>query len=225
MTTANPSLMSVGQLLAAAFGIARIQQASLHKAWIDASHKIGGPLPNSLAMMSVQRAGELDLVLRCMESEFKPSGENPDDARLLAVNTQRALSELWIGSIYEVVRLIQDRKIASSDNLAALYNDLTLLRVPLMKHEIARERKMSEPLLFQKQPPNNNESDLYTYSREDPRRGHIMSYSMSARGSAGWQVIDIQTKEEYWLERLVISERFLSIFSQNPDMQASQTTL
>lgn len=204
--------MTVGQLLASAFGIARIQQLSLHRAWLDTSFKIGGQLPSSLAMMSVQHAGELDLVLRCMENEFNPSGESSDDAYLLAFNTQIALSELWIGSIYEIVRLLEDRKVVASDNFSALYNDLTLLRVPLMKHEIAGERKMSEPLVFQKQPPSNAESDFYTYSHKDPRKGHIMPYGMSARGSAMWQVINIKTQKEYWLERAMLSDRFIEIW-------------
>lgn len=205
--------LTVGQLLASAFEAARVRKALLHETWIKISSEIGRRLPNSLVMMSVQRAGELDLALRCMESDFNALERNIDNFHLLTFNTQTTLSELWVGSIYEIVRLIQDRKVMPSDDLAALYSQLTLLRVPLMKHEIAGERKMTKPLLFKKHPPNDADSDLYTYSHKDPRRGHIMPHGVSQRGSVMWQVIDIKTEKEYWLERLTLSEQFLSIFS------------
>lgn len=206
-------IRTVGQLLSSAFSMAYMQQSSLHKLWTDISFKIGGRLPNSLVAMSVQRIGELDLVLRCMENEFNSSEEKPNDSQLLTFHLQKSLSELWVGSIYEVVRLVQDRKIISSDALAVLYNDLTLLRVPLMKHEIARERKMKEPLVLQKLPLNNGEPDLYIYSHVDRDRGHIMPCGVSVHGSTTWLVIDIKTQEEYWLERVALSDRFIEVWS------------
>jgi hypothetical protein len=207
--------MQVSQLLLSAFNIARLEQVELNKTWIKASLNIGFRFRNSLISSSVQKAGELDLLLRCLENEFKSSTTNQDDAQMFVFNILITFSELWIGSIYEIVRLIQDRKVVSSESLSTLYNDLTLLRVPLMKHEIAKERKMNEPLVFKKYPHNNDETDLYTYSREDPYRGHIMLMGVSPRGSVMWNVIDITKRSEFWVERLALSERFISIFADN----------
>lgn len=204
--------MNVGQLLAAASAISRSRYTEPHKKWIAASFRVGALLPNSLAIMSVQRAGELDLILTCLEDDFIPQKENATDLDLLEFNTQMMLSELWVGSIYEIVRLIKDRQDSPTLDLVSLYHDLTLVRVPLEKHEIANERKLKEPLLFKKQPANNDSSDYYSYSQADPKRGHIMPHGLSARGSAMWQTINIVTKEEPWIERRALSERFLALW-------------
>jgi hypothetical protein len=35
----------------------------------------------------------------------------------------------------------------------------------IVEAEIANERKLTAPLMMQKQPPNNNATDIYEYSR------------------------------------------------------------
>ena len=78
------------------------------------------------------------------------------------------LSELWVDDAYEIFRLLRARKLVL-DNPAfdALAHDLKLLGIPLEKHEIAADNKLTEPLLMQRSPPNNDKTDIYQYSKSD----------------------------------------------------------
>lgn len=203
--------MAVKKLIEAAFQVSALKYSDLHKDWITVSMRIGGKLPNSILMASVQRAGQLDVLLRSMEDEFSIKDESKPD---FSFQYQMLFSELWIGQVYEICRLLKDRKCEPSDpDFNDLSHGLRLLRVTMDKHEIANERKLSAPLMMQKQPPNNDASDFYEYSKDDPTRGHIMPTGVSERGSSMWQVIDVVSNQSYWLERRNISERFLKLFT------------
>jgi hypothetical protein len=65
---------------------------------------LGSDLTSSLTI-SVQRVGDLDLLIRAMESEFSPN-PNLFDAH----HNQLTLSEMCVSSAYEMVRLIRARK-------------------------------------------------------------------------------------------------------------------
>jgi hypothetical protein len=92
-----------------------------------------------------------------------------------------------------------------------LAHELRLLRIPLEKHEIAADRKLTEPLRMHRQPPNNDDTDSYEYSNNDARKAHIMPTGISSRGSVMWQVIDLQSNSSYWLERRDLSERIVAL--------------
>ena len=98
--------------------------------------------------------------------------------------------------MYETVRLLReiDGKQQEHDPLA---HDLKLLRVALEKHQIADDRKLKAPLKMGRHPPNNDATDHYVYSPDDPRRSHIMPTGFSARGSIMWQVIDLKANAEW----------------------------
>lgn len=98
--------MTVTELVEAAFAQAASKQTVIHQAWTDVSYNIGTKLVNSLLTMSVQNAGRLDILIRCMEDEF--SKENPN----LGLHNRNFLSELWIGYVYEFVRLLDQRQFA-----------------------------------------------------------------------------------------------------------------
>ena len=200
--------MTVTQLITTAFMLARSRYPELHKTWIS-----------SLLFPSVQRTGDLDMMLRAMEDDFSAAPEGADEADqpadLLSAHYQLMLSELWVCAVYEIFRLLTEskRKLApESDAITALAHDLRLLRIPLQKHEIATEWKLSEPLLMQRFPPNNNGTDNNYYSLSDGRRAHIMPTGISSRGSVMWHVIDVESKISYWLERRAISERIVALW-------------
>lgn len=214
--------MTVIQLIAAAFRLAASRYPELHKTWIAMSLRVGSLLPNSLLLSAFQRIGELDMVLRCMEDDFSPPQAGTEESELFSVHYQAMFSELWIGAVYEIVRLLIERKlVASSDALRALAQDLTLLRITLEKHEIAKDRKLAKPLAFQKRPPNNNEADDYLYSKNDPQRAHIMPAGVSSRGSAMWLVTDVESERSYWLERRALSERIVDLWAPRTSRTAS----
>jgi hypothetical protein len=80
--------VTVTQLITAAFILARSRYPELDKTWVSISVRVGGLLPNSLLMASVQRTVELDMVLRCMEDDFSPAPKG-------AGEVDRAITESW----------------------------------------------------------------------------------------------------------------------------------
>jgi hypothetical protein len=156
--------VTVAQLVNAAFVLSSSRCQELHRTWTSISADVGGRLPDSLLAPSVQRSGELDMVLRCIEDDFSPpqaSAEEPD-----LFHYQAMLSEIWVGAVYEIFRLLTEREIApDNDAFKTLAHELRLLRIPLEKHEIAADRKLVEPLVMVKHPPNKDGADTYSYSR------------------------------------------------------------
>ena len=69
--------MSVSDLITAAFTEAWRTHGAEHEAWIRVSYPLGAQLPHSLLSMSIQRAGSLDVVLRCMENEQVAAPRDP----------------------------------------------------------------------------------------------------------------------------------------------------
>jgi hypothetical protein len=204
--------MTVTQLITIAFRLAASRYPDLHQTWVKASFQIGSLLPNSLLVSSVQRAGQLDMVLRCMEDDFSLPPEGAKEDAIFSGDCQIMLSELWIGVVYEIFRLLIERKLAfDNDEFMALAHDLRLLRIPLEKHEIAADRKLSGPLLMRKHPSNNDETDRYRYLNQDAQRAHIMPTGISGRGSVMWNVIDVEASKSYWLERRALSERIVVV--------------
>jgi hypothetical protein len=201
--------MSVSKMIAEAFAEAARRQASLHEAWIRVSHRLGGALPDSLLGPSVQKSGRLDLVLRCMEDERVAEQEG-----LFEYGQQNMLSELWVGSVYETLRLLTERElIVATGEVCALAEDFRLVRVSLEKHEIASDWGLTRPLRMQRQPPKNDQTDLYEYSKGDPKRAHIMPTRPSHRGSVEWLVIDVEKHEQRWIERRSLSDRIIAEWS------------
>src|SRR5258705_13223204 len=147
MNVSDISNLTVGQLLTAAFGLSRVRYQELNKRWVAASWRTGSKIPGSLAMVSIQRIGELDLVCRALEDELvaNPPKEGEMDFR---DNYLMMLSELWIGTAYAVSFALKDRKLLldDDDDFIELANDLRLVRVQIEKHQIASDRDLSEPL-------------------------------------------------------------------------------
>jgi hypothetical protein len=199
-------------LITTAFGAARANQNAVYSKWVQISWKIGGRLPNSRLFTSVQRDGELDILLRCMEDEHKPPAEEQD----FSSHYLNMLSELWVGGVYETYRLMIDRKIAPDDEeFRRTAHDLRLLRIPLEKHEIAGDRKLDQPLLMKNMSSSGQDRDLYAYSRTDPLKAHIMPAGISARGSVMWQIIDLQSNQERWIERRELSDRIIEFWASD----------
>jgi hypothetical protein len=147
-----------------------------------------------------------------MEDDFAPHDTNEEHD--FSFHYQVTFSELWIGHMYEIVRLLKDRKLMpNNDEFESLAHHLRLLRIPIEKHEIPGDRKLTQPLMMRRYPPNDEARDSYEYSKDDQTRSHIMPSGISKRGSVIWQVIDIASNESFWIERRSLSERVLAIFS------------
>ena len=203
--------MKVGQIIQSAFGLASSKYPDIHRSWVTISYRIGGKLPNSGLVSSVQRAGELDVLLRCMEDELGvgDSGQEGD----FSFHYQAMLSESWVGQMYEILRLLKNRRLMPDNKeFDTLAHHLRLLRIPIDKHEIPGDKRLKAPLMMKRYPPKDVTDDIYQYSKDDPTRSHIMPGGVSKRGSVMWHVLDVTSNESFWIERRDLSERILTIF-------------
>ncbi len=218
-------LMCVSPYIAAALGLVQSRHRDVWQRWVTVSHKIGGHLPESLLVVSVQHMGKLDMLLRCMEDERRCFRDDGVDLNLC--DFQVILSQAWVGGVYEIVRLLDDqsRKLESgAEGLKALHHDLRLIRVPLEKHELAGDRKLKDPLTMQRRPPRDNASDTYVYDMNNPRRAHIMPAGVSENGSVKWEATDVEASVSNWLERRSLADRFLELWdARSTDQPPSPT--
>jgi hypothetical protein len=210
--------LDVTTSIVGAFQRASERNRPLHELWIKVSVRAGSVLPHSRLSGSIQSAGALDVVLRCMEDDNPTAMQlEEDNPGLFFLHYQLLLSEFWIGSVYEILRLVKEHCHPADDSaVVGLAHDLRLLRIPLEKHQIAQDRMLTEPLRMQRFPPNGNETDIFEYSKTDPKRSHIMPIGISPRGSCMWQVIDLVASSSFWIERREISERILKIWETEP---------
>jgi hypothetical protein len=171
---------SVSNLIDQAFAEAASRNLEQRGAWLNISVKIGGLLPSSLLIVTLQKIGNLDLLLRAMEEEFRQS-PNRDGTRLAM------LSERWIAATYEVFRLLKARRLYSGETFENLERDLKLIRIPLEKHEIPEEWMLDGATEMTRTPPNNDASDFYEYvpGQKDPLRAHIMPSALRDGSFAG----------------------------------------
>lgn len=178
------------------------------------SVKVGGRLPQSLLMVSVQRAGEVDLVCRTLERDLvdRPPSATAVDLRH---NYLSMLSEWWISCTYAICYTLSSRKIFIEEEFFRLANDLRMVRVQLEKHEVPSDRQLKEPMRFvpQQLRPDETQAPVYIYDKDDPRRAHIPGIGISPRHSIMWEVVDVKTETQRWLERTELSDRMLRILA------------
>jgi hypothetical protein len=214
MTSQN--LPRVGQLIVAAFGLARASDKDINERWIRMSHRIGSQLPHSLLAVKIQQIGEVDLVCRALEKELleQPPRDGEMDFRF---NYLMVLSEWWIGSAYAVCYTLKDRKILTEPKFLKLANDLRMIRVQIEKYEVPSDRKLSDPLQFLPTQfrPDEKEAPIFEYDKKDRLRAHIPRRGVSPRHSGMWEVFDVDADQTRWYERLELSDRMLSLLDPN----------
>jgi hypothetical protein len=208
-------MSSVGNSIAAAFHLARAKYQEANAHWIRLSFRVGSRLPASLLFLSIQKDGEVDLVIRCMEDELSNNiADGHTDDPLFAGHYLNLLSAYWIGSMYETFRLLRERDLETETGaFAEIFRSLELLRIPLEKHEIAKDRLLDEPLRLIPNPAKGDPTDIYSYSSKDKSRAHIMPMGISSRGSVMWQAIDLRSKDARWIERRALSAQILPLWS------------
>jgi hypothetical protein len=216
MPSPNAATPSVGQLIVATFVIARSKYPELAQRWVTASWRTGSKIPASLAMVSIQRAGELDIVCRALEDELKqsPSKEGEMDLR---DNYLMMLSELWIGAAYAISFALKERKLQlDKPDFVGLAEDLRLIRVQIEKHQIPSDRKLKEPLPLSTGPAKPGEAPerVTLYDKSDPLRAHIGRTGVSERRSMVWEIIEVQTHSMRWIERRQTADKMLDILGR-----------
>jgi hypothetical protein len=208
--------IETGALLAGAFAAGRAKYPHLSESWVWISHRIGGRLPDSLLSLSMQRDGETDLLIRCLEDEMVEHLKRPQEHSMFVGHYLNMLSSYWVGGFYESLRLLRERGLVEQTvEFSSAFKDFELVRIPLEKHEIAKDRALAEPFVLMRRPPKGDHTDTYTYDPKDSKRAHIMPMGLSARGSTMWHVIDLRENNSRWIERRSLSDRLIDLWKQN----------
>lgn len=197
--------MNTSELLSAAFHQSSFKQREIYENWLKLSFSLGGLLPNSLLVSSIQRLGKLDLLLRSLESEFAPELQDKD---LTLLDNQFFLSEIWVGQAYAITSTLIRRNPQNNQKLKELNDFLRILRVVIEKHEVADEKVLGDWTLFNRL-SGYELKDIYIYDKAKSDRAYIMPAGVSGRGSVTWQVYNAKSEQSYWCERLYASELFL----------------
>jgi hypothetical protein len=221
-----PQLPPVSPYIASAFQIARAKYNVEHVSWTNLSFRLAGRFSLPIAMISLQRQGDLDLLLRCMEDEFQANKVAETADKLgddFTFHYQMMLSESWVVGCYEILRAFRQRDdegnlgadgVSALEAFKSIFADLELLRMPIAKYEIAKDNRMKEPLTLRAIPPNIDATDVHIYDKKDPTRSHIMPAGMSDRGSMMWLVLDHSVPREYWVERRALADQLLAIANE-----------
>jgi len=213
-------LPPVSPLLNELFNIARARYRVENRAWVDLSHRLSGRFKLVTAGMNIQRQGDLDILLRCLEDEFNT---NKDTSGVdLSFHYQMMFSETWIIGCYEIFRAFQqrDREAATAgrspsgvcefEEFKTIFTDLELLRITIAKLEIAKDNKLKQPLPMRRA-GDDKTKPIEFYDPKDPGRFHIMPTGVSARGSAVWLALDGRNLQQHWVERRDLSDRMLAL--------------
>jgi len=216
------TLPPVSPLLTGVFNIARTKYRAENEAWIKLSFVLSGRFNLPVASINIQRQGDLDLLLRCLEDEFDATKAATGTPESFVFHYQLMLSESWVVGCYEILRAFRQRDdealkagvrpfgVSEMGSFKSIFADFELLRMPMAKFEIAKDKKMKQPLPMRKV-GEGDEAAQHFYDPKDPARYHIMPTFVGPRGSAMWQALDHQTNREYQIERRDLSERLLAL--------------
>jgi len=213
------TLPPVSPLLNSLFNVARAKYRAEYEAWVQLSYRLSGRFNLVTALSSIQREGDLDILLRCLEDEFNT---NKDASGMdFSFHCQMMFSETWIVGCYEILRAFRqrDREAAKAGSptsgvselreFKSIFTDFELLRMPIAKFEIAKEKELEQPLPMRRV-GDDETKPIEFYNPKDPRRLHIMSTGVSSRGSAMWLALDVRNSRQHWVERRDLADRLLS---------------
>ncbi len=214
------TLPPVSPLLNSLFNIARARYRAENEAWVQLSHRLSGRFNLPIAASSIQREGDLDILLRSLEDEFDLKKET--SGMEFSHHYQMMFSEAWVVGCYEILRAFRERdqkatkagkRTSGVSELAEFksnFTDFERLRMPIAKFEIAKDKALTQPLPMYRVGEDATQPTEY-YDPKDPGRFHIMPTGVSARGSAMWLVLDPGDLTQYWVERRDLADRLLSL--------------
>ncbi|WP_213684704.1 hypothetical protein [Roseicyclus sp.] len=200
----------VSDLLVYTYHLALSKHDDLYTEYTALQYKL--PIPANYAIVNTQSYAQLDMVIRSLEDEICQdlSAQNsPASIDYLLINLHIAFSEIWIIGIYELLRAAKEYSPKKVD--IKLFHDIEIIRIPLAKYQIAKDKKLTGPLYFDLKGSNSAAEKSATYDNTDRQRTHHLPRSISERGSAQWCTVDVTGEEQQrWLERRDISDRFLN---------------
>jgi hypothetical protein len=144
------------------------------------------------ASLSLQTLGYAERLLLDMEMELVrlANDHSLKKERDLLLSECSAHSVLWIFGLYEVLRTVREARAPQFSQLAALFQKLETLRMPLAKHEVKKHRGLVH----------------YPTSCWDVEKGYV-----------GWSVHDPQLGTTQAMFRTPLADEFLGIAAVEPD--------
>jgi len=216
------TLPTVSPLLNSLFNVARANYQAENEAWVQLSYRLSGRfnLVTAVTSMSIQRVGDLDILLRCLEEEFNTNKDASGTD--FSIHYQMMFSETWIVGCYEILRAFRQRDwecadggrptsgVSELNEFKSIFTDFELLRMPIAKFEIAKDNKLKQPLPM-RSVCDDETKPIEFYDPKDPGRFHIMPTGVSSRGSVMWLALDWRNSREHWVERRDLADRLLSL--------------
>jgi hypothetical protein len=208
-------------LLISLFDIARAKYRVEYEAWVQLSHRLAGRFNLVTAAPSIQREGDLDMLLRSLEDEFSSNQEAQSGLGFI-FHYQIMFSEMWIVGCYEILRAFKQRDreaarigrstsgVSELNEFKLIFTDFELLRIPIAKYELAKDYDLKQPLPMSRIGDNETKPTEF-YDPKDPGRFHIVPRRISPRGSAMWLAANVQKSHQYWVERRDLADRLLSL--------------
>ena len=156
------------------------------KLWVDAGALWSEP-GNPFLMLDVQMLGHAEAPLLDFEGvlgELLKNNDNNEDTMLFMTQCV-ALSILWVFGLYEPLRKVRGSGVNFS-SLSDLYHDVSVIRMPLAKHEV-------------KSAPGFRAKHHYPVGIHNPGTGQV-----------GWRAFDPNAKVLREFYRADMANRFLS---------------
>jgi hypothetical protein len=210
--------MLVSSLIAQSFNQARIKNLALEKSWIAISFRVGTRLPDSFLLMSIQREAAVDLLLRAHEDEVLQILNSKGSDDYMAAHYLALFSSYWVGGMYEIFRLLNERKMADDSPLfEEIFRPLEKVRIALEKHEIAKDKSFKAPVQLHAHPPRQGRAATHQYDPKDREKAHAMPTAVSdINGSLMWLVTDAKMMSSNWVERRWLSDKMLELWGETP---------
>lgn len=205
---------TAGRLIVAAFAAARTKFPEIQEKWIGASFRAGAKIPQSLASASIQKIGDIDLICRALEDELtaQPGAPGAMDFRF---HYLVMMSEIWISMAYAICFALKERdQLVDDTQFLQLAEDLRLVRVQLEKHQIASDKKLTDPLTMTTGSSGPGAERLSQYDKGDRMRAHIPRTGTSDRKSLMWEVIEVKANGMRWIERRSLSDTMIDAFNR-----------
>jgi hypothetical protein len=189
------TLPRVSPLLIGLFNVARAKYPAENAAWVQLSFRLSGRFNLGTAAPSIQREGDLDLMLRCLEDEFNTNNEASGVD--FSSHYQMMFSEAWIVGCYEILRAFRQRDrdaakagsatscVSELGEFKSIFTDFALLRMPIAKFEMANDRCVKQPMPMRRV-GDDEAKPIEFYDPKDPSRFHITPTGVSRRGSVMW---------------------------------------
>lgn len=184
------------------YAAAVAQNQEVFQNWIKLSEKLYPNIATG-SILTLQNIRNIDVILRALESELDASTPGIDPILTL----QGGLSELWVGSAYEVFRIAKN-KMPADHAAKKIHDQLRLLRMPLEKYEVAGTSNLKEPLQMVKSDGVAGEMSLY--DKNDSSKEYMMPSRISPNGSIEWNTFCSVENKSLWIERLKLSDEILS---------------